>query len=121
MKVLLVDNHRLFLQGLQAVLRSGGIHVAGLALNGAEAVAHAKSLHPDVVILNISGKSRNNLATVRRIRNKIPTASIIVFADNEENLRAAEGGGASGYLLSEIKSGLLIEKLHEIETGGEKR
>jgi two-component system NarL family response regulator len=115
MRVLLVDNRTLFLQGLQSILQAGGIDVVGIALNVQEALVKAGLLEPDVVILNISGASRKSAATIRRIARVIPAARIIVFADGEENLKAAVKSGASGFLLSEIEGDELLNKLHGME------
>lgn len=115
MKVLLVDNHTLFLQGLQSILRQGGIEVAGVAADGEEAVMKAGLLKPDVVILNAGGDRRSSGVTIRRIVRKAPAARVIVFADCEENLRAAARCGASAYLLSEIAGEDLLIKLHQME------
>jgi two-component system nitrate/nitrite response regulator NarL len=119
MKVLLIDivKHVLFMQGLQSILQSGGVDVVGTALNGEEALSKAGSLKPDVVILNTSENVGDSLKTIHRVRRKIPAARIIAFADGEENVRATEVGGASVYLLSEIKSKELLNKLREIEMG----
>ncbi len=117
MKVLLVDNHTLFLQGLQSILRAGGIEVAGVAEDGDEAVTRAGQLKPDVVILNAGGDNRSSRSIIRRIMRKAPAARIIVFADSRENLRAAARCGAAGYLLSEIDGDGLLIKLHETGSG----
>src|SRR4030042_6722456 len=113
MKVLLVDNRTLFLQGLQSILLSGGIEVVGMALNGEDALAKARLFQPDVIILNIIGDGREGLKTIRLVNNEIPAARIIVFADGEEGLRVAAQNGASGYLLSDIKGDALLQKLRE--------
>jgi len=115
MKVLLVDNRTLFLQGLQSILLSGGIEVVEMALNGEDALAKARLLQPDVVILNIIGDGREGLKTIRLVNNEIPAARIIVFADGEDNLKAAEQSGVSGYLLTEIAGDELLKKLRGME------
>ncbi len=115
MKVLLVDNRTLFLQGLQSILQSGGIEVVGTALNEEEALIKARLLQPDVVILNFSGDGYESPETVDRFNIEIPTARIIVFADNEESLRLAVQSGVSGHLLTEIAGDELLKKLHGLE------
>ncbi len=117
MKVLLVDNRTLFLQALRSILQSSGIDVVGMALEGEEALAKARLLKPDIIILNISGDGRDSLKTMRRVNSEIPEVRFIGFADSAENLRAAVRRGASGYLLNEVRSHELLNKLHEMETG----
>ncbi len=120
MKVLLVDNRTLFLQALQSILQSGGIEVVGMALEGEEALIKARLLKPDVIILNISGDGRDSLKTMHRTHKEIPEVRFIGFADSDENLRVAVRRGASGYLLTEVRSHELLHKLHEMETGAVK-
>ncbi len=115
MKVLLVDNRTLFMQGLQSILQSDGIEVVGTALNGEEALVKARLLKPDVIILNIIGDGNGSPETINSITKEIPAARIIVFADGEESLRMAAQSGASGYLLSDIKGDELLKKLHGLE------
>jgi len=115
MKVLLVDNRTLFLQGLQSILLSGGIEVVGMAVSEGEALAKTRLLQPDVVIMNISGDGYDSPEIVDRFNSEIPTARIIVFSDNEESLSAAVQSGASGYLLTEIGRDELLKKLHGLE------
>ena len=116
MKVLLVDNRTLFLQGLRSILQSGGIEVVGMAVSGGEALAKARMLKPDVIILNISGDGRDSPGIISRINIEIPAARIIVFADGEESLSTAIHEGASGFLLTEIAGDELLKKLHGLET-----
>jgi len=115
MKVLLVDSRTLFLQGLQSILQSGGIDVVGMAPDGEEALAKARLLKPDVIILNISEDSRDSSGIISRLNIEIPAAHIIVFADGEKSLSTAVHKGASGYLLTEIAGGELLNKLHGLE------
>ncbi|MCB0056699.1 MAG: response regulator transcription factor, partial [Caldilineaceae bacterium] len=53
MRVLLVDDHRLFLEGLHNLLNAQGIDVAGLANDGLDALAAARRLRPDVILMDI--------------------------------------------------------------------
>ena len=120
MRVLLVDNRTLFLQGLQSILQAGGIDVVGMVLNGEEALAKARVLKPDIIILNISGDGRDSFKTMRRAHKEIPEVRFIGFADSSKNLRAVVRREASGYLLTEIRSHELLNKLHELEVGAVK-
>jgi two-component system NarL family response regulator len=117
MNVLLVDNRVLFLEGLQSLLQSNGIEVAGTALSGTEALEKTRLLSPDVVLMDVTGTGQERLAAIRRIRAENPTVKIIVFADSDENLMAAVQSGACGYLLTNIQGGELLQKLGELERG----
>lgn len=117
MNVLLVDNRVLFLEGLQSLLRSNEIEVAGTALSGTEALEKTRLLGPDVVLMDITGTGQDRLEAIRRIRAENPAVKIIVFADSDENLMAAVQSGACGYLLTSIESRELLQKLSGLERG----
>ncbi len=117
MRVLLVDNRALFLEGLQSLLQSNGIEVAGTALSGPEALEKTRLLGPDVVLMDVTGAGRERLAAIRRIRAENPAIKIIVFADSDENLMATLQSGACGYLLTSIEGGELLKKLGGLERG----
>ena len=72
MRVLLVDDHRLFLEGLNNLLTAQGVEVAGMACNGQEALELAQKLRPDVILMDIRMPGWNGLETTRRILAKIP-------------------------------------------------
>lgn len=117
MKVLLVDNRVLFLEGLQKRLQLGGIEVAGTALSGQEALAKAGLLYPDVVLIDVTGSGQERLATIRRLKKENPAVKIIALADSDENLIAAVQNGACGYLLTNIEGEELLQKLGALERG----
>ncbi|ATW28165.1 response regulator [Candidatus Formimonas warabiya] len=117
MNVLLVDNRVLFLEGLQSLLQSNGIKVAGMALSGPEALEKTRLLGPDVVLMDVTGTGQDRLEAIRRIRAENPAVKIIVFADSDENLIAAVQNGACGYLLTSIEGGELLQKLGDLERG----
>jgi len=117
MNVLLVDNRVLFLEGLQNLLQSNGICVAGTALSGPEALEKTRLLGPDVVLMDVTGAGQDRLEAICRIRAENPAVKIIVFADSDENLMAAVQNGACGYLLTNIEGGELLQKLGDLERG----
>lgn len=116
MRVLLADSRVLFLEGLQSLLKSGGIDVAGTACGGPEIKEKARSLKPDAILMDITGNG-DRLNTMRQIKAQYPGIKIIAFADSDENLLAAVKSGASGYLLTTITGEELLKKLKALEQG----
>ena len=101
MNVLLVDDHRLLLEGLQNLLTAHGVSVVGLAYDGLEAVEQARALRPDVILMDIRMPRCDGLEATRRIRAENPEARIVMLttSDEDEDLFEAIKSGAIGYLL----------------------
>jgi len=105
LRVLIVDDHALFRRGLQMVLASeSDIEVVGEASDGTEAVEKAKSLRPDVVLMDVRMPRRSGIEAAGAIRDDLPDAKILMLtmSDEEADLYEAIKAGASGYLLKEI-------------------
>jgi DNA-binding NarL/FixJ family response regulator len=116
MRIFLVDKNTLFLEGLQNLLCSYGMEVAGIASHIAEVLSESRLLEPDVIMINISGdKSRETMRDIRRIVKKNPSAHVIFFTDCRETLSEAVQNGASCYLLEDIHGEELLQKLCNLE------
>ncbi|MBC7235662.1 MAG: response regulator transcription factor, partial [Chloroflexi bacterium] len=106
MKVLLVDDHALFLEGMQNLLTSRGIDVVGIARDGLEALAQARALRPDVILMDVRMPRCDGLAATRLIKAELPEAQIVMLttSDEDEDLFEAIRSGASGYLLKSLNA-----------------
>ncbi len=118
--VLLVDDHSLFREGL-ANLLSGqdGIEVVGQAANGGEAIARARELQPDLILMDIKMPGMSGLGGTRRIKEEMPHTRIVMLtvSEDDDDLFEAIKSGAEGYLLKTIKSRDLIEMLKGVSQG----
>jgi DNA-binding NarL/FixJ family response regulator len=104
-RVLVVDDHALFRRGLEMVLgQEEDIAVVGEAGDGAEALALARELTPDIVLMDIRMPRRSGIEACTAIKDLVPSAKIIMLtiSDEEADLYEAIRAGASGYLLKEI-------------------
>jgi DNA-binding NarL/FixJ family response regulator len=119
MKVLLVDDNRLMVEGLQNLLEAHGIQIAGQAMDGWEAVDQARKLRPDVILMDIRMPGCNGLAATRLIKAEMPDTRIVILttSTDDEDLFEAVKSGACGYLLKSMDAGELVEALHEVEEG----
>ncbi len=119
MRVMLVDDHPLFLEGLQYLLETHGIEVAGAAGNGIQAVDSARALKPDVILMDIEMPGGSGLDAIRSIKKEMPEVKIVMLTsfDNDENLFEAVKRGASGYLLKNLNVEELIVLLNTLEKG----
>lgn len=119
MKILLVDDHPIFLEGLANLLRTRGLHGVGTASSGQEALEKAASFAPDIVLMDIAMQPLSGLETTRLMKARFPDIKIIMLtaSEAEEDLFASIKNGASGYLLKNLAADELCEKLVQYEKG----
>ena len=119
MRVLLVDDNRLMLEGLQSLLEAHDIEVAGVAANGLESVELACELRPDVILMDIRMPGGDGLEATRLIKAKMPEARIIMLttSDDDDDLFEAIKSGACGYLIKNIDTETLVEALDQAQEG----
>jgi DNA-binding NarL/FixJ family response regulator len=116
-RVLLVDDHALLLEGLQNLLEDHGIEVAGVASNGQEGAKQAKALRPDVILMDIRMPVCDGLAATRIIKAAMPESKIVILTTSteDEDLFEAVKSGACGYLLKSMDADGLVESLYDLE------
>jgi two-component system NarL family response regulator len=119
MRVLLVDDHPLFLEGLRNLLVSEGIQVAGLAHDGLEALAQARHLHPDVILMDIQMPRCDGVTATRLIKAELPECKIVMLSmsDQDQDLFEAVKSGASGYLLKNLDADDFFAYLADLQAG----
>jgi DNA-binding NarL/FixJ family response regulator/signal transduction histidine kinase len=119
LRVLLADDHPLFLDGLRNMLTAHGMNVVGLARDGVEAAEQAIAVRPDLVLLDIQMPRCNGLEAARRIKASLPAATIVMLtvAASEESLFEALKLGASGYILKSVSSEQFFDTLASLLRG----
>jgi two-component system NarL family response regulator len=120
MKLLLVDDHSLFLHSLQVLLSAKGYEVVGTASNGIEALKQARLLGPDLILMDIEMPDCDGLAATRLIKAEMPQIKIVMLtvSATDENLFEAIKSGASGYLLKSQSADRFLELVAQVEHGG---
>jgi DNA-binding NarL/FixJ family response regulator len=105
-RILIADDHSLFRDGLRSLLVAQGHEVIGEARNGREAVELTKSLHPDVVLMDLSMPEVDGLTATRTLTAEIPSVKIIILTASEDqaSLFDAIKAGAQGYLLKNLEA-----------------
>ncbi len=101
-RILVVDDHTLVRQGIVGLLASQpDIEVVGEASSGAEAVALAAELRPDVVLMDVTMPGIGGLEATRAVRERSPGVQVVVLTihDREDYLFQALRAGAAGYVL----------------------
>jgi two-component system NarL family response regulator len=119
LRILLVDDHSLFLEGLRNLLVSEGIQVVGVAHDGLEALAQARRLHPQVILMDIQMPRCDGVAATRLIKAEMPEIKIVMLtmSEDEHDLFEAVKSGASGYLLKRLEATEFFSYLTELQAG----
>lgn len=119
LRVLVVDDHALFRDGMISLLNTSGMQVVGSAANGKEAVSKAKSLLPDVVLMDIDMPVLSGIDATRQIIDSLPEITVVMLSISQEDNIIVEAlrAGAKGYLLKSLRSDEFIKLLQGLERG----
>jgi DNA-binding NarL/FixJ family response regulator len=114
-RILLADDHPLFLSGIRALLESE-CQVVGAVSDGRRLVDEAHRLKPDVVIVDLSLPLLNGIDSARQIKKDLPDTKIILLTmhANPAYLKAALAAGASAYLLKTAAREELLGALQDV-------
>lgn len=119
-RVLVVDDHPLFRQGVVHSLASAaGIVVVGEAASGPDAVAVAAELMPDVVLLDLSMPGWDGLITAEKLATACPATKIVMLtvSDERDKLLAAFKAGARAYVLKGVSARELADVVRSTAAG----
>ena len=121
MRVLLVDDHTLFRQGLRTLLeKQSDVEVVGEAEDGRAGVKLTEELRPDIVVMDIAMKGLNGIEATRQIRQRWTHTQVVVLSMHllESYVRQALEAGAAGYLLKSAAGNELVAALESVCNGG---
>ena len=119
-RVLVVDDHPLFRQGVVHSLGSdAGLTVVGETASGEEALKLARELLPDVVLLDISMPGWNGLVTAEKINSACPATTIVMLtvSEDKDQLFAAFKAGARAYVLKGVSARELTQVVRTAASG----
>lgn len=120
LRILLADDHALFLRGVESLLAwSGGFEVVGKARDGLQAIAAARETQPDLILMDVDMPRCNGLEAVRQIKREMPQVMIVMLtvSDASQDLFAAIKAGAQGYLLKSMEPEPLVKMLEGVARG----
>ncbi|MEC8482945.1 MAG: response regulator transcription factor, partial [Pseudomonadota bacterium] len=120
-KVLLVDDHVLVLDGLVARLQlESHIEIMGTAKNGEEALQKAQQLAPDVVLMDVSMPVLGGIEAAKRFREELPQIKVLMLSmhHDREYILPLVQSGASGYVLKDVSVNELIMAIDTVFQGG---
>jgi len=119
-RVLIADDHPLFREGMHGLLDSvAETEVVGEATTGAEAIAQAKALQPDVILMDIKMPGINGIAATREIVAASPHISILMVTmlEDDESVFAAMRAGARGYVLKGANQAEILRAIRAVASG----
>jgi DNA-binding NarL/FixJ family response regulator len=119
-RVLVADDHAIVRTGIRHVLESGpGFTVVAEASTGAEALALASSLRPDVAVLDISMPGDSGLRVAAELRQRSPETHVLILSmhDNTEYVLESLRAGAHGYLLKDTAATELRDAIRAVCRG----
>jgi len=119
-RVLIADDHAVVREGLRGLITSEpGMEVVGEAADGVEAVLKARSLQPDVILLDLMMPRKSGLEAIGEIKRENPEARILVltsFAEDDKVFPAIKTG-ALGYLLKDSSPQELLRAIRQVYRG----
>lgn len=120
LRVVLADDHEVVRAGLRALVNgSPGMTVVGEASDGAEAVALARELRPDVLVMDLSMPGMDGAAATERIRRECPEVKVIALTAHEDraHLTRLLQAGAAGYALKRGAADELVRAVRTVAAG----
>jgi two-component system, NarL family, response regulator NreC len=120
-RVLIVDDHAVVRSGLKLVLAAEkGIEPVGEAGSAREAIFEARSVKPDVILLDVVMPDQSGLEIIPTLLKEHPEAKVLVLSmqDDPQYVREAFGAGASGYVLKEAADSEVVSAVREVAGGG---
>jgi len=119
-RILIADDHHVVRRGLVFFLRTQkGLEIIGEAANGKEAVERAKSLKPDLILMDLVMPEMDGIQATRIIKKEQPEIKIMMltsFSDQDHVIPALEAG-ASGFQLKDIQPDELVVSINKIMSG----
>lgn len=119
MRVLLIDDHALFREGLTALLARHGVEVVAGVGDGHDGVHLAKTLLPDIILLDLRMPKMSGLEVLRSLREQDVLAPVVMVttSQDEQDLALALRSGAQGFLLKDIEPDQFVAALERIAAG----
>ena len=118
-RVLVVDDHPMVREGLRSMLDGEGVEIVGEAASGGEAVQRAIELQPDVVLLDLELPDLDGLTVLRRVRETVPAAAVLIVTMHQDpaRVRLAVEAGAAGYVLKGVDRTELRASIRAVRDG----
>jgi NarL family two-component system response regulator LiaR len=119
-RILIADDHAIVREGLRTLIASEpGMELVGEAADGIEAVSLARSLEPDVILMDLVMPHKDGLEAISEIKHENPAMCILVLTSfaEEDKVFPAIRAGALGYLLKDSSPQQLLQAIYDVHRG----
>ena len=117
-RIMLVDDHQVVREGLRRMLElEQDIKVVAEASSGQEALAQARALSPEVVLMDIKMPGMDGIEATRLLKQQNPECKVVVLTLYSEYLPHAAQAGADGYLLKDLRRDELVQAIRDVRGG----
>ena len=119
-RIMLADDHPLFIEGLSMMLRrEPDFELCGIANNGREVLEMLPTTNPDLILLDINMPKMNGLETIKYIKQSYPSVKIVMLSGyfDDAIIKEAKLKGANGYLLKSSQQDELIQTIKMVYSG----
>ncbi len=119
MRVVIVDDHALFRQGLRNLLEARGVEVLAEGANGGDALSLARAHMPDIVLMDLRMSPMDGLEATRLLSAEMPETRVVVLTASEDDADLFEAikSGAQGYLLKNLQAEQFFALLEDVARG----
>ncbi|QMV42126.1 response regulator [Cohnella cholangitidis] len=120
LRIVIVDDHPLFRHGVRTLfLTTPELEVVGEASNGEEAIELARSLQPDVMLMDIRMPGISGIEVTRKITTLFPSIRILILTmfEDDSSVFTAMRNGAKGYVLKDAEKDELLRAIHAVGNG----
>lgn len=119
LRVLVADDHRIFLEAIVSLLSAAGLEVVGAAENGRRAVVLARQRRPDVAVLDVAMPVMGGLDAARQILRAAPQTAVLFLSGHAEDRVVLEGLrlGAHGFVVKAQGVADLIQAIRDVSAG----
>ena len=119
-RIVIADDHPVVRQGLATVLsQEEDMEVVGQAANGLEAVNHARTLHPNIILMDLQMPEMDGVEAIQKIKMETSDIGIIILTtfDSDDYIFRGIEAGARGYLLKDSPPEEVITAIHTVHRG----
>jgi len=119
-RILICDDHTLFVEGIKAMLRNeSSLEIVGEARDGRQAVELVKELKPDVLLMDVSMPDMNGFDATQRVHELDPNIKVLILTmhDEEELVARCLEAGAAGYIIKDAPASQLLYAIEMVKKG----
>lgn len=118
-RIILADDHRIFVEGLRRLIAQENLELAGTASSGAELMELLEHTSADVLVMDINLPDVNGVKLAARVRRKHPKLKILglTMVEDGRQIEAMMRAGASGYILKSSGAAELLEAIRQVNLG----